>query len=242
MAYMLQTNTNGQRIAPFVPTTLDFCALCNMAIIVRLASACVTHKHWTVTSLPSATLLRTCLSDVFRSLNCKPLKDFRVFLKCHAEFLWASILQSFRDTSSRLGELSPFVVVSFFISFLLSSFFPPLCEIFVLYWHGEHPSHQCLHASTVPGGARGGEGGAHWSPTIAKSGIQWKSSEEWDLTVCLGAVYQVVRHGWLKDAHRIHQRCCCFAERIKDYDASRVAVTVYCIIFVNLFFFCKGWI
>lgn len=28
-----------------------------------------------------------------------------------------------------------------------------------------------------------------------------------------------------------------FAERIKDYDASRVAVTVYCIIFVNLFFF-----
>lgn len=39
MAYMLQTNTNGQRIAPFVPTTLDFCALCNMAIIVRLASA-----------------------------------------------------------------------------------------------------------------------------------------------------------------------------------------------------------
>lgn len=125
----------------------------------------------------------------------------------------------------------------FSISFLLSSFFPPLCEIFVLYWHGEHPSHQCLHASTVPGGARGGEGGAHSSPTIAKSGIQWKSPEEWDLTVCLGGVYQVVRHGWLKDAHRIHQRCCCFAERIKDYDASRVAVTVYCIIFVNLFFF-----
>lgn len=80
------------------------------------------------------------------------------------------------------------------------------------------------------------KGGAHSSPTVAKSGIEWKSPEGRDLTVCSGGVYKVVRRGWLKDAHRIHHRCC-FAEQIKDYDASHIAVTVYCIIFVNLFFF-----
>lgn len=83
-------------------------------------------------------------------------------------FLWASILQSFRDTSSRFfwgggWELSPFVVplVFFFSLFALVVVvpFPPHCETFVLYWHGEHPSHQCPHASAVPGGARGGDRG-----------------------------------------------------------------------------------
>lgn len=128
MAYMLQTNTNGQRIAPFVPTTLDFCALCKHGDLLcdslRRRALPTDTGQWRL--FPPPPCLRTCLSDVFRSLNCKPLNDFRVFLKCHAEFLWASILQSFRDTSSRLGGVESICGRFFSISFLLSSFFSPL--------------------------------------------------------------------------------------------------------------------
>lgn len=41
--------------------------------------------HWTGTSPPSATLLRTRLSDVFRSLNCKPLKKQKKTLRVFFE-------------------------------------------------------------------------------------------------------------------------------------------------------------
>lgn len=39
---MLQTDINGQRNAPFVPVALDFFALCDTPIIVRLTWV---HRH-----------------------------------------------------------------------------------------------------------------------------------------------------------------------------------------------------
>lgn len=71
-------------------------SLCNS---FRLAL--FTTLDWDVS--PSYTLSYVSIR-CFRSLHCIPLKFLECFLKCHEEFSWASILQSFRDTSSIWGS------------------------------------------------------------------------------------------------------------------------------------------
>lgn len=82
-----------------------------------------------------------------------PLNVFRVFsLKCH-EQLHPSVIQ----------ELEP---KSFFFFFS-----PPTVKPGSGAGAGEHPSHQCLRTSTVPGRAERAGGGPRESPTKARSGI-----------------------------------------------------------------------
>lgn len=103
----------------------------------------------------------------FRSLHCIPLKFLECFLKCHEEFSSASILQSFRDTSSSWGS---WVQVFYF------SFFSPLWyRCLVLTWRTSKPSMPpCQYSARQ---CRWSKGGPIVSPTIATSGIQgaWRS-------------------------------------------------------------------
>lgn len=121
---------------------------------------------------------------------------------------------------------------------------PPHCEPFVLYWHGEHPSHQCLHASAVPGGALGGDEGVrgHSSPTIATSGIRLEVNDA--CARVLHGVQQVVGREWLKDARRLNQSCCwCLPNKSKT-TMRRALLSQYIALFLLIYFIflCKGWI
>lgn len=126
------------------------------------------------------------------------------------------------------------------------------CENKVLSWHEEHPSHQFLHASTVPGSAGGQEGGPFKTHYCEKVAFRRRDPKKNHTLSLLCAWFQnirlscgVVRYGWLKDAQRpmpLSSHVLLFTEQIKGYNASYITVTVYCIIFINLFFCCKGWI
>lgn len=142
-----------------------------------------------------------------------------------------------RDTSRVHVRL---FVLLFFLSSSSSS--PPHCETFVLYWHGEHPSHQCLHASTVPGGARGGDGAG--GPFKSHYSDKWHFVRgERTLRCVIDGVQQVVRCGWLKDAHRLNLSCCCCLPNKSKTMMRRALLSQYTALFLLIYFFlCKGWI
>lgn len=103
--------------------------------------ALFTTLDWDVS--PSYTLSYVSIR-CFRSLNCIPLKVFRVFLKCHEEFSWASILQSFRDTRSLWGSW-------------VQLFFSLWEHCLVLAWRTSKPSMPpCQYSARRCRGSRGG--------------------------------------------------------------------------------------